>query len=97
MTAFCRTEVFDLDVLYLLQLNFELGIDQNFETLVTMYCAHQSWIQYMKNQCENDRNHSIIKHYSRFKKNALKFQKHILTKILELDEVNIKGIFLVLS
>jgi hypothetical protein len=48
MTAFCRSEIFDHDLFYLLQHNFMIFNNQSSETLITMYCAHQTWVQYMK-------------------------------------------------
>jgi hypothetical protein len=50
MTAFCRTKVFDPEMMDLLIRNFKGEI--NFESAVTMYCAHLAWIHYFKTECE---------------------------------------------
>ena len=50
MTSFCRLELYDRELFYLLQNNFYAGIKEgnvNSQTLITMFIAHQSWSQYM--------------------------------------------------
>ena len=97
MTAFCRSEIFDHETLYLLQHNFMLGKKQSSETLITMYCAHQTWVQHMKQECESEKNHKLQKQYSKFKNESLTFQKQMLDALLSSEDLNIKGIFLILS
>ena len=62
MTAFCRSEMFDNELFYMLKLNFMMKMENeiNSETLITMYCAHQTWSQYMMNQCEIEKNYKFM-------------------------------------
>ena len=52
MTSFCRIGIFDINLFYLLEMNVLKHLKANHvqddvETLITLFCAHQAWNKFM--------------------------------------------------
>lgn len=98
MTAYCRVEMYDLELFEVLEHAFVKRIDEaTGETLVTMFSSHASWAQNMIEQC------LVLKRqprrvYTFFKKYNEEFYEHMTVNLIRnIGEINLKGVFLVLA
>jgi hypothetical protein len=55
MTAFCKIGLFDNELFYLLEKQFYNDLISeskvSLQSVITMYCSHQSWSTYMVETC----------------------------------------------
>ena len=79
MTAYCKLEMYDRELFYMLENNFYSRMKQdrvNSTTLITMFLAHQNWSQYMA-----DSKSQHPQRFSDFKDYSIVFQNQLLTAI----------------
>eukprot|EP00347_Sterkiella_histriomuscorum_P015889 403355301 len=98
LTAFARVELFDFELFEALERVFLQQIDQaNGETLVTMYNAHASFAQDVVKQCLIDKK-QVRRFWTLFKKYNEEFNEVMIQQLtVRVEDINIKGVFLVLA
>ena len=98
MTAYCRGGMFkEIELLESLQASFLAQIEQtDGYTLVTMLNAHSAWVTHVIDETliKRDQKKRV---YKTFKKYSDEVFDKLITQLLQnIDEVNLKGVMLVL-
>ena len=110
MTAFCRLEFFEHDLLYKFERVFLFYLNQfldeeerktgrhhiNAQTLVTMYSAHQVWSEHMMVTYHGKRQLTSRSIFDQFKDHSFPFQ-HLLLQALNQSEIDLKGYFMIIG
>ena len=98
MTAYCRVKIFDLDLLQTLEEVFLQKIEKaEGETLVTMFNSHANWAQNMIEECLIKKTQKRAA-YNAFKKYNEEFYNKIAVNLARnIEEINLKGVILVLA
>ena len=98
MTAYCRIGLFDIDLFYALETSFTRKIEQaDGQTLVTMFVAHSIWGAQVVQDCLVEKNQKR-RVYTYFKKYNEEFYDLLILNLLRcFEEINLKGIFMVLA
>lgn len=98
MTAYCRVGIFDLELFEVLEMAFIKRIDEaSGESCVTMFTSHANWCVDMVEQCLVQKSQPR-KVYNHFKQYNEEFYEHLTVNLIRnLSDINLKGIFLVLS
>lgn len=98
MTAYCRGGLFkEVELLESLQASFLAQLDQtNGQTLVTMLNAHSAWVTHIVDETLIKKSQKR-KVYKAFKKYSDEVFEKLITRLLQdIDDVNVKGLMLVL-
>lgn len=98
MAAYCRIGLFDVDLFYGLETSFIRKIEQaDGQTLVTMFVAHANWAEYLVKQCleEKSQKRRVYTYFKNY--NEEFYEKLAINLVRSFNEINLKGIFMVLA
>ena len=98
MTAYRRIGIFDIELFYGLEGAFIRRIEEaDGQTLVTMFIAHVSWAKEIVNQClvKKSQDRRVYTYFKKY--NEEYYEKLAIQLLRNINEINLKGILLVLA